>query len=158
MGDRTTVTLTVLKKHAPQAKNFFPDEAEELDRQFITNDEPAVEFTDFTFYEVNYGELDFLDDLTKAGIPYTSEWESGYSYSAGEQHSRFTETGGHVLKEFNELDHYFALSDLLKHIDTPDVIKELILEKKDELEVLPWFNQAEYAKRYLAKQLITPKE
>lgn len=158
MGDCSNATVTVLKEQAQKAKEVVIDSYEE---EFIQKiklpDDTTITLTVFSYYEVKHGEL-FIRDLTLAGIPYTHEWDAGDTYPGGQRSSRYTPEGESVVKTITENDWYFHYHQLLPLIDNPTAIKELILKKKEELEILPWLNQVEYGKRYLTKQLINVKE
>jgi hypothetical protein len=148
MGDRTSVDLTILKAHQAKFEAFMKNqdtyESSYEDSDFVT----------YSFWEVNYGNLDFLADLIKLGIPFTSHWESGSEYGPGNQHLRFTPDG--ELQEIEVSDEYLNpdLSELIKRIDNYRDLKEYILYHRDRITPLPWDSQEEYAKIYLTKQLI----
>lgn len=85
MGDRTQVTLTVLRQHLQEAIDLIdPEQGQpsEIDPQ--DNDTVSL-----IYEEVNYGTIEHLGLLRSAGIPYSFEWGSGGSYSEGEEHLRY---------------------------------------------------------------------
>lgn len=149
MGDRTSVILTVLEAHKDRANDLFPfpcdEDHQDTDGQWS-----------FYFNEVNYGELGFLALLEKAGIPYDSNWKDGPEFTEGTEHGRFTETGEFLRKEIYDSSYSIPLDTLMEYIDQPDALRRRILAHKDNLEVIPWDNQLEYSKLYLATQLIAP--
>lgn len=147
MGDRTSVYLTVLTTQAEQAENLFDYESNE-DREYIGT-------TIFTFYEVNYGELDFLPELADAGIAYDSMWGSGHEYSTGTESVRFTPDGDIVRKTIYSNEVNPNLDRLMELINKPVALCRYILEHKESITVAPIDNtQIEYGKRYLVKKLI----
>ena len=166
MGDRTETNLTILKSHRNKVieileSGFYTEYVEVIEELLIQPDDPLLTFT---FDEVNYGELEFLDILRDAGIAYSSEWNSGDSYPAGEAHVRFNAEG--KIQEMS-----FALEDACLYTDT---VKEIIGNKttsdtekvelmKDliaryDLSYVPWSwdNQEEYGKIYQTIKLIKP--
>jgi hypothetical protein len=74
MGDRTHVTITVLKEQAEETKKIFDTNGSTYYQYDL--DEPG-DHAHFLFAEVNYGELPDLVDLEAAGIAYTSHWDAG---------------------------------------------------------------------------------
>lgn len=110
----------------------------------------------YEFEEVNYGELPFLGEFRKAGIPYESRWERGGEYSAGEQSCRFTADGSVITKERDDDEVNPDLDLLFSSIDDHEALKKIIQERHDAVTVLPWENQVEYGKRYVMKQLLLP--
>lgn len=149
MGDRTTVELTVLTAQSEAAQALFDGEPDETG--------PSQLLTVFTFYEVNYGELHFLPDLTAAGIAFDSYWGEGSEYGAGQKVCRFTAEGTLDLRELYD-DYYNPdLNELMRHINDPVKLKEIIESHHKKVTPLPWDNQEQYGKLYRAAQLITPK-
>lgn len=147
MGDRTYVTLTVLKSQEKEAMSLFcydPDE-----------DWFEDQFSYFGFAEVNYGTLSFLSDLQAAGIAYDSRWEQGGDYEPGSESLRFSSSGEAIVKAFNDSAKNPDLSALVGLIDKPEDLKKYILKHHEEVSCLPWENQEEYGKLYRAKQLIS---
>lgn len=147
MGDRTSVDLTILKVHQAKfeaLKDRDEHETQHEDDQFIS----------YMFWEVNYGNLPFLDELIKAGIPFTSHWESGSEYGPGNEHVRFTPEG--EIQRIEISDEYLNpdLDELIKRLDDHRALKDYILDHRDRITPLPWDSQEEYAKVYLTKQLI----
>ena len=148
MGDRTTVTLTILKSQQDEALKHFDFVADEA-----WLDEPLAYHQ---FYEVNYGTLDFLDKLKAAGIAYESEWDHGSEYGPGVKSVRFTADGDVVEKEVYNSECSIDVHDLMALLDKPKKLKDLIKSTHQAVSVLPWENQEEYGKIYRAKQLINP--
>jgi hypothetical protein len=147
MGDRTSVDLTILKVHQAKfeaLKDRDEHETQHEDDQFIS----------YMFWEVNYGNLPFLDELIKLGIPFTSHWESGSEYGPGNEHVRFTPDG--EIQRIEIADEYLNpdLDELLKRLDDHRALKDYILDHRDRITPIPWDSQEEYAKVYLTKQLI----
>lgn len=150
MGDRTSVTLTVL------TSCVTPILTKLLEGHYghITCGNYA-EFSTFEFYEVNHGDLPFLDELQQKGIAYDSDWDSGDEYGSGTQSCRFTSEGVAVIKSIydDELDP--PISMLLKYIDAPEQLRQYILNHRETHTALPWDNQESNGKTYQTIQLIT---
>lgn len=149
MGDRTTVTLSVLTAQAKTAEALF------VDRYFdVALDTDPLIFQ-WTFEEVNYGELPFLHKLQQAGIAYDSEWGRGDEYGSGCKSCRFTSLGTAIDKEIYDENLNPNLAALLERIDQSDHLRQYILDHQESITTLPWDNQEEYGKRYRVTQLIT---
>ena len=148
MGDRTTVYLTVLKTQADAAKKLFDEGGDEDHR----DDETSI----FTFYDVNYGELEFLDELRDAGIAYDSDWSEGDNYSSGTQSCRFTHTGDCIEKVLDGDSQSISLDLLVSLKHDYIAIVDLIDKRVEEADVLSWYNQEIFGSRYRAKKLIAP--
>lgn len=148
MGDRTSVTLTVLASQAELAKTLFKEDVDDC------KDDPLL--TDFYFEDVNYGVLDFLDDLEAAGIAYDSSWSNGGEYSSGTRFCRFTKTGELVSKELYDNARDVSLTLLLEFVDTPEKMKQVVLDHAEKVSIPSWDNQEEYSKLYRMRKLITP--
>lgn len=155
-SETSCVTLTVLASQKDLAEEAFDFQADEdigeVEGQWV-----------YTFYEVNYGTLEFLDNLRDAGIAYNSEWTSGHEYSAGTQSGRFTLEGDYVQRVIYDISINPAMYKLLGLIDKPDELRAFILEHQESISVLPLDQvQEEYGKLYRMHQLIgvesTPKE
>lgn len=149
MGDRTTVMLTVLTSQLKEAEKLFLYAPSEI---YI-----GTALTECLFYEVNYGELEFLPKLQNLGMPYTSRWESGSEYGPGEEACRFTPQGEMLLKIVGDEYRNPPLHHLMEVIDNYGLLKQRILEHYERVTALPWDNQEEYGKIHRARQLITPK-
>ena len=147
MGDRSYVTLSVLTSQAELARTLIEDFNDE-----ITFDNDRCTY--FTFEEVNYGELKFLDALQAAGIAYLSEWEGGNEYGAGCTSCRFTAEGEAIIKSFDDSEINPELYTLMELIDQPEQLRTYILAHKELRTILPWDNQEEYGKLYQATMLI----
>ena len=148
MGDRTTVTLTVLNAQAAKAEVLFEFGADE--------EQSNAAVTSFIFNEVNYGTLDFLPALLAAGIAYDSEWERGNEYGRGTEYGRFTPEGKLALVTVDDENRNPDLDALLKRINEPHTLRTYILVHAKAVTSLPWDNQEEYGKLYQARQLINP--
>jgi hypothetical protein len=148
MGDRTTVILSVLTEHAEEAQKIFKDDPPQ-------ESWTAGRLTRFVFHEVNYGELDFLEHLTAAGIAYDSEWGDGSEYGPGCKSCRFTPEGKAIIKALYNSDENPEINLLLPVLDDHEKLRLTILEHIKSREVMPWDNQIEYGKIYQAAQLIS---
>lgn len=146
MGDRTTVTLTVLKAQADAAKVFFEYEADE--------EYEADKFSAFTFYEVNYGNLDFIAKLVAAGIAFNSKWDSGSEYGPGTYYSRYTSEGEHKIWEIADSSINPSIDSLVLLLDRPIELHQFIVDHVENTTPLSWDNQLEYGKLFRTIQLI----
>lgn len=150
MGDRTTVTLCIpasLKEKADEIlKSDLPEECGPYDDE-------GLYF--YTFYEVNYGNLSLLNELRDNGIAYDSSWDDGGEYTAGTKHCRFTGDGDCKELEIYDSQINPDMDQLIQRIDNPVELRAYILLHKENTETLPWDNQEEFGKIFLAKKLIT---
>ena len=151
MGDRTSVTLTVLRLQAEEAKACFGSD-KNYAHQVESSDLLLIQWE---FEEVNYGELPFLRLLEKAGIAYDSYWSNGDEYGAGCSYCRFTSEGEAVKKDLYDNEDCLSMDVLTALMDQPVHLRRRIVDKIDERTVLPWDHQEEYGKLYRMKQLIT---
>ena len=159
MGDRTTVTITVLTTQAEQAKALIKP-YEGLPSEEGDGDN-AENTTYLVYEEVNYGVIDALDEFQALGIPVTSQWGSGSDYTEGEGHLRFTPEGTAVNTASSKDWPYITLVHLKeasRDCSTFDEMVQLLDQAIADVGSPSWENQEENAKRYLAVQLITPKE
>lgn len=148
MGDPTTVYLRVLNSQSVEAQKHFTYET--------SDDDIGDTTTEFTFEEVGYGELPFLEALTKAGIAYDSSWSRGDEYGPGTESLRFDAEGKPFTSTLYESGINPELSSLMALIDKPDELRTFLLEHQADIADRPWDNQEKYGKIYLAKQLINP--
>lgn len=149
MGDRTTVTLTILNEHTNKVREI----AEDFDYEY-----PGGAKTNcIQFFEVNYGELDFLKKLESLGIAYESAWDNGSEYSSGTKYCRFDSEGLIDIKEIYDNQRNPNIETLMNLIENPDSLIRFIRGHHENISVLPWDNQAEYGRIYAALHLITPK-
>jgi len=152
MSDSTHVTLTIPSSLAEKAKEIF-------------DGGPADKYPDisqYNFENVNYGELDFLDKLQSAGIPFDSDWEQGDEYGKGCESLRFSEDGEAIRKTIYVSEINPDLHQLMAIVIDPsitDTMKLTVLvthisKHNDRINCLPWDNQAVYAKTFLTRKLI----
>lgn len=139
---------------------IFKDHDEEAGDSFEGGNPENYPFPlySYCFYEVNYGNLPFLDALMQAGIPFDSDWDSGGEYGAGVETCRFTPDGQAIRKETANEYRNPEISKLMGLLDKPDELKACIVEHFNHVTSLPWDNQIEYAKIYRLTRIITPKE
>lgn len=150
MGDRTRVTLTVLRSQAEKAQELFSEGYEPEDT--IHSDSLLYSWE---FDEVNYGRLPFLDRLKTAGIAYDSAWDNGDEYSSGYASCRFSSEGELVQKDLYDNEASIPLFVLTRLLNEPETLRQKILDTIQERTVLPWDNQEEFGKLYRMRQLIT---
>lgn len=148
MGDRTTVTLTVLTSQAEAAAALFSFEPDNTGVDSNDN-------TEFVFQEVNYGNLGFLQKLADAGIAYDSYWNAGSGFGEGAEHGRFNERGEFVGKEIYVSAINPDLDTIMKYIDDPGALRRYILAHKESVDVLPLdTRQVEFGKLHRMAQLL----
>ena len=146
MSDRTNVYLTVLNVHAIEAEKIFNNEADDFEKRLVD--------TIFTFEDIKYGTLAFLDILTDAGIPYDSAWCQGSGYGEGTQSCRFTSEGEAIVKTVYLSAHNIPLEELLPLLDDSPALVACIKSWHEDTVVLPWERQEEYSKIFRTKKLI----
>ena len=149
MGDRTSVILTILRVHAERAVEIMGDEAPEA------SDEVDYEYVEYSFDEVNYGNLPFLGKLRDAGIAHDSTWADGSEYSAGTHYCLCTQNCYCIEKSIYYCDLSIDVNILMAKIDEPKELRALIIKHHETVKVLDFDDQEEYGKRYLAKKLIS---
>lgn len=153
MGDRTYVHLYVPAELFEQAKEIAIKHDGEPNEE-NTGDE-QVHFMGFE--EVNYGELNCIEELQSAGIPFDMDWAEGSNYDEGVEYCRFTETGDLTLKTVLGGDCYIHPSVLEKVIEehnSLDAVKDFLKRHNEAVKPPSWDNQVEYGKMYRTKQLI----
>lgn len=108
----------------------------------------------FIFYDVNYGELDGLDKLMEAGIPFNSHWEDGCTYTAGTTYCRFTQDG--FIQELSVYDNNQNpdLNKLMELLNDNEALVKYIKDFHRNTIPLSWSTQLENRKVYLTKKLI----
>lgn len=151
MGDRTYVTLTLLAEQLEEALPLI--EAEDGSPEDTSENTP---FVHLGFYEVNYGDLRCLSALQAAGIAYESRWESGADYGGGIEYGRFTEAGEPRSLQLHDGGENPSIHALIKLLDSPQELRQYILDHQAAITPLPWDNQVEYGRRYRARRLIAP--
>lgn len=148
MSDHAYVTLSVPKELANQAEALFAG-----DEPDTTSEEDGL--ATFGFTEVNYGGLNFLKELQKHGIAYSSSWENGGNFTAGTESCRFTPEGGMNLREIYDEQLSIPIDDLMKLIESPTQLKQWIVNAHESITILPWDNQVEYGKRHRLQLLLS---
>ena len=150
MGDRTTVTLTVLRQHQQEAIDLI-DSEQGQPSDIDTQDDETVSLT---YEEVNYGIIEKLPALVRAGIPYSFEWGSGGSYCEGEEHLRFNADGTTVLTTFDKdwpANTICECMDAIKgHADPVAALQEMLNQHQES----SWENQLEHSNMARATNLI----
>lgn len=133
MGDRTIVILTLEREAYERIKNepWFDDGnmAEDLgsplpgkggdDSRSITTAEALVAIQ---YEEVNYGDLDFLEELASRGIAFTSEWASGGNYGPGSTTFRFNAEGEAQFISIMDGEQNPPIGQLMQLIDDPQAL------------------------------------
>lgn len=149
MGDRTCVTLTVLNEDRVRAAAFFGNFEPEHSMSDNTH-------THISFYEVNYGDLPFLDELQENGIAFDSHWDPGSEFGSGTEYCRFLADGSVWRTPVMDEEINPKLSLCMELIDRLEELKNFIVEHYDKVTPPSWEHQIEYGKLYQARQLINP--
>lgn len=150
MASRTWVNLTVHTVNTPIVDTTGSHYREGMYQAFPNG------FTTYYYEDILNGELNFLPKLERAGIPYNSEWGENCRDGAGAQYGRFNEKGEPYVVIINNKDRLFDVEDLMKVIDEPEKLKDLILSCYMACQVPDWEHQLEYAKRYILRGIISP--
>jgi len=154
MGDRTSVTLYFLASQKEKVDAILEDLGEEPQTQDVTA-EDGQKLCAYYYDEVNYGTLEFLPELRAAGIAHESAWDSGGDFDEGDEYCRFTKEGGCLIKTVIESERSISIEIMMTMIHQPNALVDYIKARNEELNVLPWTNQAEYGPTYQAMQLIS---
>lgn len=134
MGDRTTVNLTVRKDDFLKNPSLFAD----------ADDNDAIEGSStvsLTYYDVNYGNLDFESALQDMRIPYDKSWDNGSEYTCGTEYCRVLANGCIDVKEFSGYNEDTVnLDEVIKAYKKGNI--EAFLETtKSTLTVMDWDDQ-----------------
>lgn len=154
MRDVTSVDLYVLKIHEEYIRELYANYNPYEEQFFIPNGALVAQFS---FDEVNYGELHDLDVLEEQGIPYTVDWGTGNDFSQGSQSLRFDDKGNKIKITYYEEDlsiPYLELVKILKGKKPLTVIKEKVNEMQRISTPLPWEDQEQNSKIYRTRKLI----
>lgn len=169
MGDRTIVILTLEREAYERIKNepWFDDGnmAEDLgsplpgkggdDSRSITTAEALVAIQ---YEEVNYGDLDFLEELASRGIAFTSEWASGGNYGPGSTTFRFNAEGEAQFISIMDGEQNPPIGQLMQLIDDPQALANYVRRHHQRTTPWPFKHQGEYGRICLAKRLLQPNK
>ena len=144
MGNRTSVELLVLKRDADFVATLY-DYEDKCEGELITT---------FGYWEVNYGELKFTDELMERNIPYSYTWQDGSDYSAGTEFFLFNEDGSTKTLNFYLSDVNPEISYLLTLCDKPEELVQFIKAHHRRYLAPSWKHQEEQSLIARAKQLI----
>lgn len=153
MGDRCTVTLTVLASQQDQVQSILK-QYHEVPYDVSGEDRGEV---DLYFEEVNYGILDGIQDIREAGIPYNCYNSAGSDYGASTEYCRYLENGSLFLVDVSEHGDHIDIDELKARLNNYDELRDYILEQDKQRTPEPWGHQEEYAARYRALKAIAPK-
>lgn len=154
MSDSTSVDLYVLKIHEEFIRELYSDYDPYQEQYFNPNDELIVQFS---FEEVNYGELHDLDILEEKGISYTVDWGVGDEFCQGSKSLRFDAKGNKVKSIYYEDEMnipYLELVKILKSNKPLTTIKERVNKMQRIITTLPWEDQEQNSKIYLTRKLL----
>ena len=150
MGDRTTVSLTVLKQHVEEAITLIePEEGVPVEQDSF--DEETVTIT---YEEVNYGTIEVLRQFAQIGIPYSYHSGSGSDYDEAEEHLRFLEDGTPVYfifsKEWPENTILQCLEAIKGQANSEQALRNLLNQNQEP----SWDHQLEHSNMVRAINLI----
>jgi hypothetical protein len=148
MSDTATVTLTTLLVH----KGIVEPLAKKDSYSESGDDGPECFWI---FYEVNYGNLDFLIQLKDAGVAFQSTWGNGSEFGAGTSYCWFNEEGEAFIKDIYESDINPPLPELMALIDQPDKLIQYLQIHAEKVKTPSFENQEEFGKRFLTKKLLS---
>jgi hypothetical protein len=132
MGDRTTVTLVVRNKDVLENPEIFEDADDSQTHGLLTT---------LTYYESNYGSLDFEDVLQDKKIPYDKTWDNGRTFSEGTEYCRIGSSGMLEIKEFSaNTEGSINVNEALKAYKQGN-IESFLNDKKIETTVISWDEQ-----------------
>lgn len=158
MGNRVNVFLDVLAVHedvVSEIADAYGYTDYDVDAWFVQED-ISVPMVQFTFMDINWGHLPFLDELLAKGIAYTVTSEDDADGAEIFTNIRFTPEGGKEEKSHHASDSSISTGTMLSLIDDYSALKALILERKAAIHTIPWATQLEYGKLYQMRQLINP--
>lgn len=160
MGDRTTVDLTLRKKDYQQIRNepWFEEGGEEPEELGGIHDDDELIL--FVHHDVNYGVLDWLDELESRGIPYDQRWGPGDGYTAGVRTCRFSPEGEIEITDVS-FDHrnppLFMLERLSAGIPEDHPLICYLTKWRKDTVPRDWDGQDEGIRQYRARKLLAPQ-
>ena len=163
MGDRCDVELTILKLHKKRVTKVFDMYADfSLSRRQAYDEHEVssakkVPLISFYFEDVNYGQLDFLQDLPAKGIPYDYSWGQGDEYDPGNGYCRYLEDGTLFERVISDEDINPPFASLVELIDKPFALAEYVKNHANWMKIPPWEDQDKYADKFRTLQLIGVK-
>ena len=150
MGDRTYVSLTVLKQHVEEAIALIePEEGEPVEQDSF--DEETVTIT---YEEVNYGNIEVLQQFARIGIPYSCQSGSGGDYDEAEKHLRFLENGTPVFLDFSKEWPENTILECLEAIKDQANPEQALRNLLNQNQEPSWENQLAYSNVARALNLI----
>lgn len=164
MEDRINTWLTMLRADFLKYKEqswFLSSYPYKVDEKSTTlfNQRRSKPATDAELIYLEYftyakSMSSFTTKLSKAGIPFTVLWEKTEESLEAKVFCRYTEHGELRLFTLYESEINPPLPELKARLTKPLQLIEYIKQYERERTPLPWDNQAEYAKRYLALKLL----
>lgn len=149
MSGTIDITLIVLSVHASMLNTIMQDNSlASFDEKY-----DYEETTYYIFYECRGQSLAISDLLSKHGIAFTQEWTDDCGNS-GINTQRFTSRGKSIYKDLDNSKVNPDAEQCLNLIDKPVELREYILEHQASRLFLPWDNQEQNGKLYMARQLI----
>lgn len=135
MGDRVTVDITIASKDAERFDKFLEKAWRQPDG-FLHDDDG---FSYYALCEVNYGNVDFLQDMEEP-MAYDARWQAGAEFGSGCQYSRIDAYGKHTVKDLYDDETGVSFNRLVE-ANEEGKVKELIESERDRLYVMSWEDQ-----------------
>ena len=161
MGDRTDVKLVVPALCQSAVVQILRDADEEVFHGDFDRSIPGTELIEYYFDSVNYGELDFLDALQDAGIPFDSIWGNGDEYTSGKDSCRFDAADRPLrLSCYDDQinpDLEALMGILSMRTDRDTILNSLSLfihNHARKVKPLSWDSQKEYIRMWATRRLI----
>lgn len=146
MGDRTTVTLVVRSKDVLENQALFEDFDDSHTHKTLTT---------LTYYDANYGTLDFEGALQDKKIPYDKSWDNGSTFSGGTEYCRIRSSGTVEVKEFSANTEGSINVDEALEAYKQGNIESFLHDKKMETTVMDWDEQEAIIQTLASKQSTT---
>ena len=112
----------------------------------------------FGFRNMPNAIMDKVGSLKASGVAYDYSWGRGSSFNSVRHSTRFSPDGELIYKDLIESDLNLSAESIYKYIDDLDLLKRIIKDAHERQCILPWDNQEEYGKLYMARQLVAPKK
>lgn len=141
MDDRTTCCLYISVEQQKRFEQLCKDNpiwdiSDWAEVSEISNVNPELdEERGYTYQDVNYANLEDLEELVKAGIPFEFYWEAGSEYSEGHRLFYILPDGSSFDETFNREDFYISLNDIKKHRNNYEELADYVRLRLKKIEV-----------------------
>ena len=112
----------------------------------------------FGFRNMPNAIMDKVGSLKASGVAYDYSWGRSLFLNSGGHSTRFSPDGELIYKDLIKSDLNLNVESIYKYTDDPDLLKRIIKAAYERQCILPWDNQEEYGKLYMARQLVAPKK